>query len=144
MKPRPYLRAYMAGIVVPTLFLLVIMSVYAYHGYYLEVPSQFIFGLPARPLQRALLFPMAVVPNLWGVWNMLYLATKSRTRLQIGAHGSLLVALLVPSAITLGRALDVFTVQMGYALLAIPVGMVAYYLLWKFFVGFLNQEMGIA
>ena len=144
MRPRPYLRAYMAGIVGPTLFLLVIMSVYAYHGYYLEVPSQFVFGLPARPLQRALLFPMAVVPNLWGLWNMLYLATKSRTRLPLGVHGSMLVALLVPSGITLGRVLDVFTVQMWYALLALPVGMVAYYLLWKYFVGFLNHEMGIA
>jgi hypothetical protein len=34
MRPRPYLRAYMAGIVVPTLFLLVVMSVDAYHRYY--------------------------------------------------------------------------------------------------------------
>ncbi len=31
MRPHPYLRAYMAGIVVPTLFLLIVMAVFAYH-----------------------------------------------------------------------------------------------------------------
>ena len=144
MRPRPYLRAYMAGIVVPTLMLLVIMSIDAYHVFYLEVPSQFIFGLPSRPLERTILFPMAVVPNLWGVWNMLWVATKARTQLLLGVHGSLLPILMVPAGIVLGRALELFHVQMGYALLAIPVGMAAYYLAWKFLVGFLNQEMGIA
>jgi hypothetical protein len=144
MRPRPYLRAYMAGIVVPTLVLLWIASVDAYHVFYLEVPSQFVFGLPARPLERTILFPMAIVPNLWGVWNMLYLATRSRTRLPIGLHGSLLVALLVPAGMFLGRTLGLFMIQMWYALLAIPVGMVVYYLVWKFAVGSLNQELGIA
>ena len=144
MRPRTYLRAYMAGIVVPTLFLLVIMSIDAYHVFYLEVPSQFVFGLPARPLERTILFPMAVVPNLWGVWNMLWLATKARTRLPIGAHGSFLPALLVPAGILLARTTDLFHIQMAYALPAIPVGMAAYYLVWKFLVASLNAEVGIA
>jgi hypothetical protein len=144
MRSHPYLRAYMAGIVVPTLFLLVFMTIDAYHVFYLEVPSQFVFGLPARPLERAILFPMAVVPNLWGVWNMVYLATKSRTRLPLGVHGSLLVVLLIPSVTTLGRVLGVFTVQLWFVLPAVPVGMAVYYLAWKFLVRFLNAEMGIA
>ena len=50
MRPHPYLRAYMAGIVVPTLFLLVTMTFDAFHRYYFEVPNQFVLGLPARPL----------------------------------------------------------------------------------------------
>ena len=144
MRPRPYLRAYMAGIVVPTIVLLWIASVDAYHLFYLEVPSQFVFGLPARPLERAILFPMAIVPNLWGVWNMVWVATKSRTRLPVGLHGSVLPALMVPAGILLGRALELFHIQMGYALLAIPVGMAMYYLAWKFLVGSLNRDMGIA
>jgi hypothetical protein len=144
MRPHPYLRAYMAGVVVPTLFLIVIMLVDAYHVFYFEVPSQFVFGLPARPLERTILFPMAVVPNLWGVWNMVYLATKSRTRFSVGIHGALLVAVLVPAGIVLGRALDLFAIQLWYALPVIPIGMAVYYLAWKFLVGFLNQEMGIA
>jgi hypothetical protein len=144
MRPRPYVRAYMAGIVVPTMFLLVIMSIDAYRVFYFEVPSQFVFGLPSRPLERTILFPMAVVPNLWGVWNMLYLATRSRTKLSIGAHGSLLVALIVPAGIALVRALDFPAIQMWYALPALPVGMALYYLAWKFLVGSLNAEVGIA
>ena len=39
---------------------------------------------------------------------------------------------------------ELFYLQMGYALLAIPVGMAMYYLAWKFLVGSLNQEVGIA
>jgi hypothetical protein len=144
MRPRLYLRAYMAGIVVPTIVLLWIASVDAYHVFYLEVPSQFVFGLPSRPLERAILFPMAIVPNLWGIWNMVWVGTKSRTRLPIGVHGSLLVALIVPLGILLGRALELFHIQMWYALPAIPVGMIVYYLAWKFLVGSLNKEMGIA
>jgi len=144
MRPRPYLRAYMAGIVIPTLALLVIMSIDAYHVFYLEVPSQFVFGLPARPLERTILFPMAIVPNLWGVWNMVWVATKSRTHLPVAVHGSLLPLFLVPAGILLGRTLELFHIQMWYALPALPVGMAAYYLAWKFLVGSLNQEMGIA
>ena len=60
MRTHPYLRAYMAGIVLPTAFLLVIMTVDVYHRYYLEVSSQFVLGMPARPLERTLVFPMAI------------------------------------------------------------------------------------
>ena len=143
MRPHPYLRAYMAGIVVPTLFLLCATTVYAIHRFYLEVPSQFVFGIPARPLERLIMFPMAVVPNLWGVWNMLYLRLKPRLRVPLAVFGALLPMLLVPLMITFGRALDAFYIQMGYAVLAIPVGMALYYLVWKFAVGALNYEMGI-
>jgi len=53
-------------------------------------------------------------------------------------------AILVPAGILLARTTDVFRLQMGYALLAIPVGMAMYYLAWKFLVGSLNSEIGIA
>ena len=72
MRTHPYLRAYMAGIVVPTLFLLIVVAVDAYQKYYFEVSNQFVIPLSSSPLQRAILFPMAVVPNVWGLWNMLY------------------------------------------------------------------------
>ena len=52
VRTHPYLRAYMAGIAVPTLLLLVIMTVYACFHFYFEVPSQFIVEMPARPLER--------------------------------------------------------------------------------------------
>jgi hypothetical protein len=144
MRPHPYLRAYMAGIVVPTAFLLAIMTVYSLFRFYLEVPSQFVLAMPARPLARALVFPMAVVPNLWGVWNMLHLKLRSRVPVPLGAFGAVLPLLLFPGGIMLARALDVFTIQWRFALPIIPIGMAVYYLAWKYLVGFLNEEMGIA
>ncbi|HET9468895.1 MAG TPA: hypothetical protein VFO48_10810 [Vicinamibacterales bacterium] len=144
MQTHPYLRAYMAGIVVPTLFLLVIMSVNAYQSYYFEVSNQFVIPLASRPLDRAILFPMAVVPNMWGLWNMLYLRLRPHSRLSLGVHGSLLVILLIPGGIALARLFDVFTIQWQFALPMFPVGMTIYYLAWKYLVGFLNKEMGIA
>ena len=144
MRPHPYLRAYMAGIVVPTLFLLAVMTVLACFRFYFEVPSQFVLEMPARPLERAIAFPMAIVPNLWGLWNMLYLVVRSRVRLPLGLHGALLPLFLIPGGVALARVLDVFTIQLRYALPIIPIGMAVYYLAWKFLVEFLNEEMGIA
>ena len=144
MQPHPYLRAFMAGIVVPTIFLLVTMTVYACFRFYLEVPSQFVLAMPSWPLARAIVFPMAIVPNAWGLWNMLHLAMRPRLRLSIGLHGAILPLILIPGGILLARLLDVFGIQLFYALPIIPVGMGVYYLAWKFLVGFLNQEMGIA
>ncbi len=143
MRPHPYLRAYMAGIVVPTLFLLISMMVFATTQFYFEVPNQFVLGLPAVPLERAIVFPMAVVPNAWGVWNMLYLALRSRVRLPLGVHGALLVLVLIPGGAAVARLFDEFTVQMQLALPMVPIGMAVYYLAWKFLVGRLNDEMGI-
>jgi hypothetical protein len=133
----------MAGIFVPTLFLLVILSVLVWFHFYLEVPTQFAFGVPMRPLERAIVFPMAVVPNLWGLWNALHLALPSRARLPLGVHGALLPLLLMPAGVILARALDVFTIQWRFALPAAPIGMAVYYLAWKYIVGFLNDEIGV-
>src|SRR5260370_1022960 len=99
MQPHPYLRAFMAGIVVPTIFLLVTMTVYACFRFYLEVPSQFVLAMPSWPLARAIVFPMAIVPNAWGLWNMLYLAMRPRLRLSIGLHGAILPLILIPGGI---------------------------------------------
>jgi hypothetical protein len=142
MRTHPFLRAYMAGIVAPTLFLIVIMTIYASLTFYLEVPIQFIFEMPARPLERLMVFPMAIVPNLWGLWNMLHLAMRSRA-LPIGLHGALLVFLIVPGGVALAHVL-LYHLQWRFVLPAIPLGMSIYYLLWKYAVGFLNQELGIA
>ena len=144
MQPGRYLRAYMAGIVVPTLFLLVIAVVDAYHKYYFEVSNQFVFPLASRPLERALLFPMAVVPNMWGLWNMLYLRYCNRLPWTLGLHGALLVVLLIPGGVVLAGALDTFRIQWQFTLPMFPIGMAVYYLAWKYGVGRLNAEVGIA
>jgi hypothetical protein len=144
MRPHPFIRAYMAGVTVPTLFLLALLGVYAYFRFYFEVPNQFVIPLPGPPLERAIVFPMAVVPNMWGAWNMVYLALRSRVRMSLGVHGALLPLILIPFGIVLARQLDVFTIQLQFALPMFPVGMTVYYLAWKHLVGFLNAELGIA
>ena len=144
MRPHPLLRADRAGIVVPTLFLLVVAAIDAYNKYYFEVSNQFVIPLASQPLERAILFPMAIVPNVWGLWNMLHLRIRSRIPLSLGVHGALLVVLLIPGGIMLARLFDTFAIQWQFALPMFPIGMIVYYLAWKYFVGFLNDEMGIS
>jgi hypothetical protein len=124
--------------------LILILTVYAYNRFHFGVASQFVIPLPGEPLDRAIVFPMAVVPNMWGVWNMLYLGMRSRLRWSLGVHGALLVLVLMPLGVALASSLEVFTVQWDFALPMAPVGMTVYYLAWKYLVGFLNQEVGIA
>ena len=145
MRPHPFVRAYLAGIAVPTFLMAVlILPAYVYFRFYFEVSSQFVIGLPGPPLERAIVFPMAVVPNAWGIWNLLYLALRSRASLTLGLHGAVLPLLLMPGGFALARALDVFTIQWQFALPMVPIGMALYYLAWKFLVGRLNAELGIA
>jgi hypothetical protein len=144
MKPHPLIRAYMAGVVLPSIFMLLSMGIYAWHRFYLEVPSQFVVGLPAAPLARALVFPIAVIPNVWGLWNVVHAAMRPTARLPIGAHGALLPLILIPIGVTLAGAFDVFHIQFWYAAPVIPLGMAFYYLVWKYAVSFLNAEVGIA
>ncbi len=144
MTPHPYVRAYMAGIAVPTFVLIFILTVYAYNRFYFEVSSQFVIPLPGEPLDRAIVFQMAVVPNMGGAWNMLYLAIRSRVKWSLGVHGAILPLLLMPMGFALASALDVFPVNWDLALPMAPVGATVYYLAWKYLVGFLNQEVGIA
>ena len=78
----------------------------------------------------ALSFPMAVVPNTWGLWNMLYL--RLRPRVSLGLFGALLVPLLIPGGIALAAVFDTFTTQWQFALPMFPVGMAVSYLAWKY------------
>src|SRR5712691_13090373 len=94
MNRHPYLRAYMAGIVTPTVFLLVVATAFTMMRYVFNVPV---------PIERVIVFPMAVVPNLWGLWNILYVALLSRRHLSIGLFGAALPFLLLPSAYVVTR-----------------------------------------
>src|SRR5713226_1090720 len=97
MKQHIYLRAYMAGIVFPTILLLVAVTVYSILRY--------VYNFPV-PVERIIVFPMAVVPNLWGLWNMLFIALDSRRRLPIGLHGAILPFVLAPVALIVTRLLE--------------------------------------
>jgi hypothetical protein len=137
MRPHPYLRAYLAGIFVPTLFLLVIMTLVSLGRYVHHLPV---------PVERLIVFPMAVVPNLWGAWNMLYLFLRDRRHLPLGVHGAILPFLLAPAGYAVARLLDfpIPEVIAGAVPIAFPVAVIVYYLVWKHAVGFLNEMLGIA
>jgi hypothetical protein len=137
MHQHTYLRAYMAGIVVPTIVLLLVATGFTVARYVYNVPI---------PIERVIVFPMAVVPNLWGLWNIAFIASHERTHLPIGLHGAILPLILAPLGILMTLLLD-FTIP-GFAThifpIAAPVALIAYYLIWKYFVGSLNQILGIA
>lgn len=132
MNQHIYLRAYLAGIAVPTVFLLVVMTAYAVDRY--------VFNLPV-PVERVIVFPMAVVPNVWGLWNVLFFALRPRLQLSLGLHGALLPILLAPLGIVFASLLDFPIASLAAHVwpVAAPVALIAYYFAWKYLVGFLNR-----
>ena len=137
MNKHPYLRAYLAGIAVPTVFLLVVMTGYTVIRYVYDVPL---------PIERVIVFPMAAVPSAWGLWNVLYRASLVNRYVSLGVFGGALPLLLAPGGYVVTRLLG-FTVPhevFVVAPFALPVGLIIYYLVWKYVVGFLNAELDIA
>jgi hypothetical protein len=148
MKPHPYLRAYLAGIFVPTLILPLLLAVFIVVRIVLKVPV---------PVEQAMIFPMAVVPSLFGLWNMLFLGSHAWTRLPIGVHGAILPMLMMPVGAFVASCLGVLQLgshgatwfqacEVPYALIAtfFLAVLAGYYLVWKYIVGFLNRVLGIA
>jgi ABC-type sulfate transport system permease subunit len=137
MNQHKYLRAYMAGIVVPTI--VIVLSVTAF------CIARYAYNF-SEPLERLMIFPMAVVPNLWGLWNMLFLASHARTNLSLGIHGAILPFILGPLGILLTSLLH-FSIP-GFAThifpIIAPLGLIVYYLLWKYVVAFLNRVVSLS
>jgi len=148
MKTHPYLRAYVGGIFAPTLVLPLILVVF--------ITVRLVLGAPF-PIERFLIFPMSIVPALFGLWNMLWLWSHPRTHLPIGLHGAILPFLGAPAGAFAASSLGMLQIgahgvtwfqacQVPYALIAVGflAGVAIYYLVWKYIVGFLNNVLGIA
>lgn len=148
MNTHPYLRAYLAGIFVPTLVLPLLLTVFIVVRIVLKVPV---------PIEQAMIFPMAVVPSLFGLWNMLWLGSHESTHLPIGLHGAVLPLLMAPAGAVVATSLGVLelgshgvtwfeTCYVPYALIApcFVAALAIYYLVWKYIVGTLNRVLGIA
>ena len=146
-NPHPYLRAFLAGLFVPSLILPLILVVFVVARLVLQAPV---------PIERGMVFPMALVPLLWALWNMLWLVSNARTHLSIGAHGAVLPLLLMPAGAILATSLGIL--QLGasgvtwfhschvpYAAIApaFLAALAGYYLAWKYIVGFVNRTLGI-
>ena len=148
MNTHPYLRAYMAGIVAPSLALLVALTVF--------ILTRLVFHVPI-PIERVIIFPMALVPSAFGLWNIVYVWSRPRRHLPIGFHGALL-PLILAAAGTIGASCGGFLVIGAHGVtwfqaisvpyyLVVPwffIVVVVYYLVWKYVVGFLNEMLGIA
>lgn len=148
MNTHPYLRAYMAGIAAPSVALLIALTAF--------ILTRLVFHVPI-PIERVIIFPMAVIPNAFGLWNMLYVWSRPHRNLPIGLHGALLPWILITIGVVAavwGGLLDIGAqgltwfdvVEVPYSVvvvwfLSLPV---LYYLIWKYVVGFLNQVLGIA
>jgi hypothetical protein len=147
MNTHRYLRAYMAGIVVPTViyFFLLIVCVVA----------PIVYQTPF-PLEQWMLFPIALVPSLWGLWNMLYARLCTGRYLSLGLHGAILPLILLPlgfSGVIALRSLSISTRGLiAFDEITIPVTMlvlcfasiiIIYYLMWKYLIGFFNRMLDI-
>jgi hypothetical protein len=138
----------MAGILAPSLGLLIALMVF--------ILTRLVFHIPI-PIERVIIFPMALVPNAFGIRNVIYIWSGPRRHLPIGFHGALLPVIMVPlgalaavcggylrvgpQGFTWFRAISVpYSVLIPWFIAAVAV----YYLLWKYLVRFLNQVLGLA
>jgi hypothetical protein len=148
MNTHPYLRAFLAGILVPTLVLPVMLAGFIVVRLWLNAPF---------PIERGLVFPMALVPSLWGLWNVLWICTHTRTHLSIGLQGAVLPLLLLPAGTVVAGCLGILglgasgatwfqTIYVPYSLIApcFLAALVGYYLIWKHIVARVNRVLGIA
>jgi hypothetical protein len=136
MKTYPYLRAYMAGITIPTIFLIFIMTFFALARYVFDV---------SFPLERIIIFPMAIVPNLWGLWNILYIRMRKYRYLPIGFHGALLPFVQILIVYGIARLLNLEIPEFAASVFPVgfPIGIIGFYLIWKHAVAFFNAILGI-
>lgn len=148
MNNHPYLRAYLAGVLIPTLVFPVLVTALAV--------GRFVCGMHF-PVERIVIFPLAFMPLLWGLWNMLWVALRNFSHVPLGLHGAILPFLIMPIGATLARHLDVISfgpssvtwfgaISIPYALIAcgFVFALALYYLVWKYIVGFVNRVLGIA
>ncbi len=136
MKNHVYLRAYMAGVTVPTVLVVFLLLGFLVLRFGYEEPI---------PIERGLVFPLAIVPGLWGLWNMLYIVVRRRWRVPLGVYGALVP--LFGGPIALGTAFllgfDVPRVVLAVFPAGVALAMLAYYLVWKYVVGFFNRMLEI-
>jgi hypothetical protein len=148
MNKHPYVRAYMAGAIVPTIFMLIVIALFFSVRYVYAVPL---------PVERVIIFPMAFVPNLIGLWNVFYMWLQPRVHLPIGCHGALLPILLIPlgaigavqlSFLEVGakgnRWYQLPLVPWGFVAPALSCVLIVYYLVWRYLVAFFNRIVEIA
>jgi hypothetical protein len=129
----PFLRAYMAGIALPTMVIPLVVAVLAMsHS-----------GGRGADLERVLIFPVGLAPNAWGLWNIFYVWIRRYRELPIGPFGIVLVLIVAPAAFGLQVALGHIVWTPELFAIGFPLTLVIYYLAWKHVVARLNDLLGI-
>jgi hypothetical protein len=136
MKTYPYLRAYMAGITVPTIMLIFIMIVFTIVRYVYDVSIS---------IEKIIVFPMAIVPNLWGLWNILYVYLRRYRYMPIGFHGAVLALVQVLLAFGIAKfvSFEIPELMASVFPFGLPIVVIVFYLVWKHLVAFFNAVLGI-
>jgi hypothetical protein len=136
MKTYPYLRAYMAGITIPTMMLIFIMLVFTIARYIFDISIS---------IEKIIVFPMAIVPNLWGLWNILYVYLRRYRYLSIGFHGAVLAVVQVLIAVGIAKlvSFEIPGLMTSVFPFGLPIVVIVFYLVWKHLVTFLNAVLGI-
>ena len=136
MPRHVYLRAYMAGITVPSVLMLFILAFFCIVRLGYHFP---------QPIERGLVFPMALVPNIWGLWNMLYIRLRRRARISLGLFGAVVPLFVGPLALMSAWALgfEIPPIVREAFAVTIALAVAAYYLVWKYIIGFFNRVLEI-
>ena len=130
---RPYLRAYLAGIALPTMIVPLVIAALA-----LQHPAERGFHL-----EDVVIFPIGLAPNAWGLWNMLHLRLRRWGEVPIGLFGAVLVLVIAPAAYGLQLALGKMLWTPALIAIGFPITLALYYLAWKLVVGRFNVLLGI-
>ena len=129
----PYFRAYLAGIALPTLVIPLVIA-----GLTLQHSNAHPFHI-----EDVLIFPIGLVPNAWGLWNMLHLRLRARWEVPTGVFGAALVLILAPGAYAIQMALGKMLWTPTLIAIGLPMTLVLYYLVWKYLVAAFNDMLGI-
>lgn len=129
----PYLRAYLSGIALPTMVVPLVVAALS-----LKHPSSHPFHI-----EDVLIFPIGLVPNAWGLWNMLYVRLRTFREIPAGPYGAALVLLLAPMALGIQLALGKMLWTPTLVAIGLPMTLAGYYLAWKYVVARFNDVLGI-
>jgi hypothetical protein len=156
MNHHPHLRAYLAGTAFPTLVLPLFLLVYLVGSLVFESPFPYepatisrlasgrvVFECPV-PFERVAVFPLAIVPILWGAWNVLYFRLGIGKVLPLGVFGAVLVAVLAPVPYFGAQVILHIALPASLFWKLYPAALLGYYLLWKYVVAFFNRALGLA
>jgi hypothetical protein len=125
----------MAGVVPPTVLSLIVFVGISIASSIRDFPF---------PVERFIVFPLVVIPNLWGIWNGVWALTPRR-RLPLAVHGAVLPILNFALGYWSAKALgiEIPDRMANVAPVSLAMTMIFYAPVWKYAVGFLNTIVDV-